>query len=220
MPTKSDTRQRLIDAAVLRFYRDGFRGVGIDQVLSDVGISKTAFYKHFESKDDLLLAALDQKSAWLQGTFRDLVRQRGGPRMVDQLRALFDVVGRIIHDHAFQGCLFVNVAMEFPLPHDPAHIAAAANKAAIQEFVCDLAAQAGADEPRQLAEELCMIMEGAYVTRQVTGSSTTIEIARRLAEHAITTHLSPEQRSERAATPLSPQPGQQQVDGHANADQR
>ncbi len=41
------TRQRLVEAAMRRFYRDGFRSVGVDQVLTDVGISKTAFYKHF-----------------------------------------------------------------------------------------------------------------------------------------------------------------------------
>jgi AcrR family transcriptional regulator len=60
MKTSEKTRRlRLIEAAVRRFYRDGFRSVGIDQVYSDVGISKTAFYKHFESKDDLMLAALE-----------------------------------------------------------------------------------------------------------------------------------------------------------------
>src|SRR4029079_3960208 len=62
------TRQRLVEAAVRRFYRDGFRNVGIDQVLADVGISKTAFYKHFESKEDLMLAALDNHNRWLQET--------------------------------------------------------------------------------------------------------------------------------------------------------
>jgi AcrR family transcriptional regulator len=45
----------LIEAAVRRFYRDGFRNVGIDQVYSEIGISKTAFYKHFESNEDLML---------------------------------------------------------------------------------------------------------------------------------------------------------------------
>ena len=62
--TKTPTRQRLIEAAVRRFYRDGFRSVGIDQVLADVGISKTAFYKHFESKEDLMLAALQDHNRW------------------------------------------------------------------------------------------------------------------------------------------------------------
>ena len=61
-----------------RFYRDGFRNVGLDQVLADVGISKTAFYKHFESKDDLMLAALEKQNVWLQDTFRTMIRQRGG----------------------------------------------------------------------------------------------------------------------------------------------
>ena len=55
------TRSRLIEAANRRFYKDGFRGVGIDQVLSDVGISKTAFYKHFESKHELVLEVLSEK---------------------------------------------------------------------------------------------------------------------------------------------------------------
>jgi AcrR family transcriptional regulator len=55
------TRQRLVEAAVKRFYRDGFRNVGIDQILADVGISKTAFYKHFECKEDLMLAALEMQ---------------------------------------------------------------------------------------------------------------------------------------------------------------
>ena len=59
----SPTRQKLMDAAFTRFYRDGFRNVGIDQILSDVGISKTAFYKHFESKEDLLVAALEDHDA-------------------------------------------------------------------------------------------------------------------------------------------------------------
>jgi AcrR family transcriptional regulator len=108
------TRQRLAEAAVRRFYRDGFRNVGLDQVLADVGISKTAFYKHLECKDDLVLAALEMQNRWLQDTFRDMVRQRGGAAPVGQLRALLDVVDRIIDADDYQGCIFVNVAMEFP----------------------------------------------------------------------------------------------------------
>ena len=65
MPTA--TRQRLIDVAKRRFYHDGFRNVGIDAILADVRISKAAFYKHFESKDDLMVAVLDDVSRFLQG---------------------------------------------------------------------------------------------------------------------------------------------------------
>jgi AcrR family transcriptional regulator len=185
----SPTRQRLTEAAARRFYRDGFRNVGLDQVLADVGISKTAFYKHFECKEDLVLAALEMQNRWLQDTFREMVRERGGGSVVGQLRALLDVVDRIIHTDEFQGCIFVNVAMEYPLPHEPAHIAAAGHKQAIEAFVHDLAAQAGAADPRAMARELCLIMEGAYVTRQVTGDKGGIAAARRIADLVIAAHL-------------------------------
>ncbi len=181
----SSTRHRLIEAAGRRFYRDGFRNVGIDQVLADVGISKTAFYKHFESKDDLMLAALEGRNVWLQETFRDMIRSHGGPDPAAQLRGLFDVVERVINSDEFQGCIFVNVAMEFPLAHEPAHVAAAEHKRAIEAIVRELAAEANADDPAAMAQELCLIIEGAYVTRQVTGDPQTIAIARRVAESVI-----------------------------------
>ena len=186
---KVPTRQRLVDAATRRFYRDGFRNVGIDQVLADVGISKTAFYKHFASKEDLMLEALVTHDVWMHETFRAMVDQRGGTTVAGRLRAAFDVVEELIESEDFQGCLFVNVAIEFPLPHEPAHMAAANSKRAIEEIVCEIAAAGGVAQPRALAEELCLIMEGAYVTRHVTGNPATIHIARRLAERVIDKYL-------------------------------
>ena len=146
MPTP--TRQRLVEAAVRRFYREGFRNVGLDQVLADVGISKTAFYKHFDSKEDLMLAALEMKNHWLQDTLRQMVHERGGPTPLGRLRALLDVVDHIMNTDEYQGCIFVNVVMEFPLPHEPAHVAAAQHKQAIEDLVHELAVAAGAARPQ------------------------------------------------------------------------
>jgi AcrR family transcriptional regulator len=182
---KTPTRQRLIDAAVRRFYRDGFRNVGIDQILSDVEISKTAFYKHFESKDDLILAGLEDHNRLMLETFRRMAIERGGPTPLGQLQSLLDVVEHLVESDDFHGCIFVNVAIEFPLPHEPAHIAAAKNKQAIEDMVYSLAVEANACEPRSLAKQLCLIMEGAYVTRHVTGNKQTVEIARRVAQLVI-----------------------------------
>jgi AcrR family transcriptional regulator len=185
----NNTRERLIDSGKTRFYRDGFRNVGLDQILDDVGISRTAFYKHFESKDDLMLEVLEGLNGWIQDQFRAMIREHGGRSAAGQLRGLFDVVERVITSDGFHGCIFVNAAMEFPLAHDPAHAAAARNKQSIEDIVHDLAETAGAAEPRALAEELCMIMEGAYVTRQVSGRPEAIAVARRLADQAIAAHL-------------------------------
>jgi AcrR family transcriptional regulator len=179
------TRQRLIEAALRRFYRDGFRNVGIDQVFADVGISKTAFYRHFECKDDLMLAVLEMQNGWIQETFRAMIRERGGPTAIGQLHAVLDVVEHIIESDDYQGCIFVNASMEFPLPHEPAHVAASQNKKAIENIVFALAKDAGANDPHALSQELCLIMEGAYVTRQVTGKRDTVNIARGVARLVI-----------------------------------
>jgi AcrR family transcriptional regulator len=179
----------LIEAALKRFYRDGFRNAGLDQILADVGISKTAFYKHFESKDDLMMAVLENHESWMEETFRTLVRERGGSDPVSRLRSLFDVVDSILESPDFQGCIFVNASIEFPLLHEPAHRAAAKSKQTMEVVVAELATAAGAKDPVALAQELCLIIEGAYVTRHVTGNRQTIEVAKRAAEAVISTHL-------------------------------
>jgi AcrR family transcriptional regulator len=186
------THQRLIETGKSLFYAHGFRNVGLDQILDEVGISKTAFYKHFECKEDLMLAVLQAQSAWLQNSFKELIRERAGRRAADQLYGLFDVVEQIINCDEFHGCIFVNVSMEFPLPHDPAHREAAKNREAIENIVFEVAERAGAVDPEGLARELCLLMDGAYVVKQVTGQCHGVETARRIAERCITAHLCPE----------------------------
>src|SRR5262245_16244998 len=138
MPTK--TRQRLLESALWRFYRDGFANVGLDQILDEVGISKTAFYKHFESKDDLMVAVLDEHTDHMIREFREMVDRHGGTDPLERLRATFHVVEHYAGIDGFKGCIFVNAAMEFPLPHEPAHRAALRNKQAIEGFIRELAA--------------------------------------------------------------------------------
>lgn len=188
----ADTRKRLIEAAQKRFYRDGFRNVGIDAVLADVGISKTAFYKHFASKDDLMVAVLDDIDSFLQQSFRQMVREAGGRSARGQIGAVLEVVRQIIEQEDFHGCIFVNAAMEFPLPHDPAHVAASRHKRAIEDFLFELAERAGVLEPEAFAQEFCMVIEGLYVTRSVTGDARAIAIAGRLVDGLIEKHVPPE----------------------------
>lgn len=176
-------------SAFARFYREGFRNVALDQIIADVGISKTAFYKHFDSKEDLMVAALEAHHEEMEKQFLEMVRSRGGESPLGQLRALFDAVETILDSDGFHGCVFVNASIEFPLPHEPAHIAAAKSKAAFQQMVCRIAQQAGAEEPQALAAELMLIMEGAYVTSHVTGDPLTIHVARRLGDRAIDAYI-------------------------------
>jgi AcrR family transcriptional regulator len=196
----SDTRQRLLETALWRFYRDGFNNVGIDQIIDDVGISKTAFYKHFESKDDLMVAVLDEHTANMVRQFREIVDRDGSSNPVERLRATFRVVEHYSDREGFKGCVFINASIEFPLLHEPVHQAAVRNKQAIEGIVRELAAAAGAPDPGALARQLCLVMEGAYVTRHVTGRADTVELARRIADNVIASHLERlEEGRERAA---------------------
>ena len=112
-----------------------------------------------------------------------------------------DVVETIVESDEFHGCIFVNAAMEFPPPREPAHAAAARNKQAIEDIVFEIASRSQAADPRQPARELCLVIEGAYVTRHVTGNPQTKSIARRVADAAISSSesASPKQPAGRDA---------------------
>ncbi len=185
----TSTREKLIVAAHDLFYEQGFHAVGLEQIIDEVGVTKTTFYNHFESKDDLILEALNWHDAWWRDEFRQLLRKHGGDKPRDQLLALGAALDDMFSCGTFNGCIFVNVSVSFPLPHDPAHVAAMRHKQAMEDIVRELAGYAGVDDPAAFAQEYAMVMEGAYVTRQVTGNPDTAAIARRLSTLLVEKHL-------------------------------
>jgi len=112
-------RGRLVATAVELFYRHGFGAIGIDQVLATAGVTKTTFYKHFESKDDLMVAAVQLRDEWESQAWARAVRKLAGDDPARQLVAMLDVMDLWFNDPEFLGCMFLNTAMEFPNPHDP-----------------------------------------------------------------------------------------------------
>jgi AcrR family transcriptional regulator len=183
MPT--GTRERLLETAKDVFYRDGFHAVGLDGILADVGVTKTTFYNHFESKDDLILGVLTAHDQWWRKVFAERLRERAGDDPAAQLHAIFDVLDEFIAAETFNGCIFINVSVEFPRPRAPAH------KDLMCVFLRDLALRAGARDPVALVEELALLMEGSYVTRQVTGNRRAAAIGRRVAEALLARELPP-----------------------------
>jgi len=183
------TRERIIRTAHDLFYRVGFHTVGLDAILAQVGVTKTTFYNHFQSKEDLVSEVLRMHDRWWRDTFREMLRTHGGDTPRGQLMAIFDVLREFLKTNDFNGCFFVNVAVQFPLPNDPAHQAAAAHKRSMEAMIREIAGYAGAADPLALAQELSLLMEGAYVTRQVTGETAAADIARRMATMIIEKHV-------------------------------
>src|SRR5215471_16906534 len=80
-------RERLVAAAIELFYRHGFGAVGIDQVITAAGVTKTTFYKHFEGKDDLMVAAVERRDQWESQAWNRAVQKLAGDDPIRQLLA-------------------------------------------------------------------------------------------------------------------------------------
>ena len=87
----SAARERILDAAFALFYSRGIRGVGVDLIIAESGVAKATFYKHFPSKDDLVVAYLDKVDGIWSGQLRDAA-QAAGPDPASQLVGMFDAL--------------------------------------------------------------------------------------------------------------------------------
>lgn len=162
-------RDRILAAAIELFYSRGFQAVGLDQVIAASGVTKTTFYKHFEGKDDLMVAAVQRRDEWETRAWQRAVEQIAGDSPAGQLLAYFDVLDLWFNDPDFHGCMFINTAAEFPNPHDPVHQAAAAHKRRTRDHFRDLARAAGARDPDAFADVYTGLLEGAIVLRHTHG---------------------------------------------------
>lgn len=182
---RNNARQRLIATALDLFYREGFHAVGLDRIIAEVGVTKTTFYNHFPSRDDLIVAVIEEHGRWWQDMFRRMLRDRGGDDPREQLRAAFSVLKDVINDEAYHGCMFLNAAVQFPLPHDPAHRASLRNELAIQAILRDLADRAGADDPDEFSERFMILMGGALTRHLLTWDLSATCLARDMADDLI-----------------------------------
>lgn len=153
-------RDRLVHVAIELFYSHGFQAVGIDRILDAAGVTKTTFYKHFESKDDLIMASIQQRDEWEMQAWTNAVEKLGGDDPKQKLLAFFEVLDLWFNSPDFRGCQFINAAAEFPNPHDPVHKVAARHKRETRNFFRNLAAEAGADDPECFADRYTALVEG------------------------------------------------------------
>jgi AcrR family transcriptional regulator len=181
MSTATSPREILIETALALFARHGFQAVGIDRLLSEAGVAKMTLYKHFRSKDELILEVLRRRDQrwreWLHASIR-----ASAPDPRGQLLAVFDALGEWFGDADFNGCLFINATAEFGGGQEAVRLLAAAHKQQLKDDLADLAEAAGADDPEALARALVLLVEGAIVVAHVEGRYETAGDAKRAAE--------------------------------------
>jgi AcrR family transcriptional regulator len=177
--TTPSARDRILDTAFRLFYAHGTRGVGVDTIIAESGVAKATLYKHFASKDDLVLAYLDRADAAWLGALR-AAADAAGPHPRQQLVGMFDALTRACRRDGYHGCAFINTAAESE-PGSAVHARTVEHKLAVRHWVRDLATAAGADEPDVLAHELTLLLDGGLAAGVLDGDPTAAEAAARAA---------------------------------------
>jgi AcrR family transcriptional regulator len=156
-------RERILTTAYRLFTRRGIRAVGNDEVIAVSGVAKATLYRHFPSKNDLVLAVLQRREElWTLGLVEQQSRLRG-ETTEEQLLAIFDV----FHDwfqkrEDFDGCSFINVLLELGAAH-PAGQASIQYLDNIRTMVRERAEAAGLVDVDNFARSWHILMKGSII---------------------------------------------------------
>jgi AcrR family transcriptional regulator len=179
-------RERLLAAADELFYEEGVNLVGIDRVIERAGVAKASLYDCFGSKEELIRSYLQQRHEARQARLRERLSLCATPR--EKILAVFDSLAEAAAKPDFRGCAFARASAE-ARPGSSVKAMCDASRAWNLELFADLAKQAGAADPEQVAQQLRLLYDGAALSAHVDKTSTAATAARAVAEmvleHAI-----------------------------------
>ncbi|KWK31925.1 TetR family transcriptional regulator [Burkholderia stagnalis] len=186
-PGEPGARDRLLDAAEALIYSGGIHATGVDAIVKRSGAARKSFYSHFESKEALVVAALERRDERWMRWFVDATLARGKtPRT--QLLGMFDVLRDWFQQPDFHGCAFLNASGEIADADDPVRIVARAHKARLLAFVRErldaLADDTGVERRAlaRVARQWLVLIDGAIGVALVSGDATAARDARATAE--------------------------------------
>ncbi|WP_104108248.1 TetR/AcrR family transcriptional regulator [Nocardioides sp. 616] len=169
----SEARARLLSTASRLFYAEGLHSVGIDRIIATAGVTRATLYRHFPSKDDLLVAYLTQSDEILRSRV-DAVRESGEPTE-DVIRAVAAAIAEDIQRPGFRGCAFLNAAAEYPDPAHPVHRAVIEHRDWFLATVEELFAETGKPDAEPAARHFVMLRDGAMAAGCLAGPKVVCE---------------------------------------------
>lgn len=177
---RAEKRDHLVAIAAALFNKAGFHGTGIDQIVEAAGIAKTTLYRHFNSKEELIVAALRRIDHRYREDMRRAVDQASADG-ADRLLATFDFLEEWFEAKTFHGCPFVNAAAEYGDRSNAIFQEAQMHKRLVVAYLEELARAAGIGEPTRIAEWVNLLHEGATSIAHVTGRAQAASEARSIA---------------------------------------
>lgn len=168
MKTEATPKKKLFQKAARLFYKHGYRAIGVDTIAAESGIGKMTLYRHYPSKDDLIVAYLKDSDELFWNNFEQITKDAATPR--EKLLAFFESLQEYVNSPACYGCPFLNVATEYPETEYSGHQIALAHKQSVRARFRQLAKEAGAQHPEVLADQLFLLMDGAYMASRMFGA--------------------------------------------------
>lgn len=163
---KSGTRERILEVANRLFYEDGVRATGTEKIMSISEVAKATFYRHFESKEALVLAYLDLRDRLFWEYFLS-------PAPPEDIHEALVRMERLANQPEITGCPFLLIAAEFPAIAHPFHGRAIQHKDKLREFLAALLKPYPVNKERAAAK-IMGVIDGAFSARMVYGASTEI----------------------------------------------
>jgi AcrR family transcriptional regulator len=164
----SAARERVLKTASRLFAREGIRAVGVDRIAAEADVGKMTLYRHFATKDELVVATLEGADGPARAMLAAAMDRAGGDPWA-RLLAPFQMLEPWFTGRGFHGCPFMNASLELHDPGHPATAVAARHKAATRDVFAVAAVAAGLhdDAAQPLADQLALLFDGAIAQAQM-----------------------------------------------------
>lgn len=180
MNSSFDMRDHILAVASALFYEHGIGAVGVDWVISDADVAKATLYRHFPTKEDLVLAYLERRKSIAISEIRETIKS-AGEDSVARVTSIFDRLA-IVSRRGFRGCAFLRAQAEH-LKSESIHAAVKGHKDAIrglfEEAVAGLPVTRA--QLRDVAAILALIYDGALAVVTVQKDPKAIRFAQQAA---------------------------------------
>lgn len=188
-PPETTTRERIIAAASKLFYSDGIRGVSVDAVAANAGVTKRTLYYHFSSKDDLVAAYLDARDQPNIALFKRWFDETDGA-LPAKVQAIFLHLARSARHPKWKGCGFLRTSAELAnMPGHPAIKIGIAHKKRFEDWLRTRFEAEGIGSGSQLARQIVLLLDGSFAVvllqRDPSYMETAGEAARSLTQAAL-----------------------------------
>ena len=158
-PKPAPAKIRILKAATELFYSEGIRAVGVDRLITESAVTKATFYKHYGSKDRLIVQYVRHRDQTTRERVDAVIADHPTPTAA--LRELMDQVSTEISSPGFRGCAFLNAASEYPDATHPVRIVVSEHRDWYTDVLATLLSDMGHPLPGNTADELMLASDGA-----------------------------------------------------------